>query len=139
MSAFADQTPVDTGTLPTIVLVGPCASGKTTLARELAKSGIPVRICGQEHSSIRELWRTLDPDILVALVIDLPTLRARRHEHWPEHLYSVQRRRLASAVATADLVIDTTRVSPAQAAAMVQHHLNRDRGSAAFPERSSSG
>lgn len=130
-------TPLDSSTFPTIIVVGPCASGKTTLARELAKSGIPVRICGQEHSSIRELWRTMNPDVLVALAIDLATLRARRHDRWPEHLFSVQQQRLASAFATADLVIDTSRVRPDQAALMVRRLLDRGFASSACPERPS--
>ncbi len=108
---------------PTIVVVGPCASGKTTLARELGKAGIAVRICGQEHSSIRDLWQKMHPDLLVALSIDLPTLRERRHESWPEHLFMVQQARLASAFASADLIIDTTRESPARAAELVIHRL----------------
>lgn len=128
MTGLAYGTPLNNRRKPTIVVVGPCASGKTSLARELAKSGIPVRICGQEHSSIRDLWRKLHPDVLVALAIDLPTLRARRHEQWPESLYVVQQQRLASAFATADLVIDTSRVTPGEAAAMVRRHLDRGEG-----------
>lgn len=134
MTGLADRTPLDDDNgKPTIVIVGPCASGKTSLARELAKSGIPVRICGQEHSSIRDLWRKLDPDILVALAIDLPTLRARRHDLWPEPLYVVQQQRLASAFATADLVIDTSRVTPDEAAAMVRCYLDRAHNSLPVP------
>lgn len=88
--------------------------------------GIAVRVCGQEHSSIRELWRKLEPDILVALEIDLATLRSRRHELWPERLYGVQRQRLASAIEAADLVIDTRVMAPAEAAAIVQRFLARE-------------
>lgn len=128
MTGSSGRSSSDHRRRPTIVLVGPCASGKTTLAKELGKAGIPVRICGQEHSSIRELWRTMEPDVLVALSIDLPTLRARRHESWPENLFSVQQRRLASAYATADLVIDTRRESPERAADLVRHHLTRHHG-----------
>lgn len=137
MAGLAEQLPLNDGRIPTIVVVGPCASGKTTLARELAKAGIPARICGQEHSSIRELWRKMEPDILVALAIDLPTLRARRHDRWPESLYSVQQQRLASAFATADLVIDTSRVTPGQAAAMVRQLLDHGGGAVEPNERPS--
>lgn len=128
MTGLSYSAPLDHRRNPTVVIVGPCASGKSSLARELAKSGIPVRICGQEHSSIRELWRKLEPDVLVALAIDLPTLRERRHEMWPEPLYVVQQQRLASAFATADLVIDTTRVTPGEAADLVRQHLERGYG-----------
>ena len=91
-----------------IVLVGPCASGKTTLAHHLKVHGHHVRVCGQEHSGIRDLWRHMDPDVLIALDVDLATLRQRRSAEWPEHLYLVQRGRLASAFAAADIVVDST-------------------------------
>lgn len=126
MTEGADRKSAACDQLPRIVIVGTCASGKTALARELAKMGIAVRVCGQEHSSIRELWRKLEPDILVALEIDLATLRSRRHELWPERLYGVQRQRLASAIEAADLVIDTRVMAPAEAAAIVQRFLARE-------------
>jgi hypothetical protein len=50
------------------------------------------------------------PDMLVALDIDLDTIRKRRTPTWPEAVYLVQRDRLRSAFAAADLVIDTTTV-----------------------------
>lgn len=92
-----------------IILVGPCASGKTTLASYLQAHGHNVRVCGQEHSGIRDFWRHLSPDVLVALDVDLVTLRQRRSAEWPEHLYLVQRGRLASAFAAADIIVDSTR------------------------------
>lgn len=91
-----------------IVLVGPCASGKTTLAHRLQAHGHEVRVCGQEHSGIRDFWRHMHPDVLIALDVDLATLRQRRSAAWPESLYNVQRGRLASAFAAADIVVDST-------------------------------
>jgi hypothetical protein len=78
-----------------------------------------VRVCGQEHSSIVELWRKMQPDVLVALSIDLPTLRARRYRTWPEALFATQLQRLATAYDAADLVIDTRRETPHGAAMLV--------------------
>ena len=92
---------------PRIVLVGPCASGKSTLAARLQAHGLDAHVCGQEHSAIRNLWQRTAPDVLVALDIDLPTLRSRRSPAWPESLYRTQRERLAPAFAAADMVIDT--------------------------------
>ena len=90
-----------------IVVVGPCASGKTTLAGRLRELGFDARVCGQEHTEIHNLWLSLEPDVLVALTLDLATLRARRSPSWPERLYHVQQERLRDAYAAADVVIDT--------------------------------
>jgi GTPase SAR1 family protein len=90
-----------------IVVVGPCASGKSTLVERLRAAGLDARASGQEHSAVRDLWAKLEPDLLVALDIDLETLRARRSPHWPEDIYLRQRERLRHAFEVADLVIDT--------------------------------
>lgn len=90
-----------------IVVVGPCASGKTTLARALANAGYDARVCGQEHSGVPDLWRRLQGDVLIALDLDIVTLRARRDESWPSALLDRQHERLAHAYAAADLVLDS--------------------------------
>jgi hypothetical protein len=95
-----------------VVVVGPCASGKTTLAIRLRECGIDARVCGQEHSAIRNLWLRMEPDILVALALDLETLRERRSPRWPKRLYDVQMERLRDAYAAANVVIDTSSTSP---------------------------
>jgi len=96
---------------PRVVVVGPCASGKTTLVERLKELGIDARVSGQEHSAVRNLWRRLDPDILIALEIDLDTLRSRRSQSWPQSLFEVQLDRLREAVAAADAVIDSVVLS----------------------------
>lgn len=90
-----------------VVIVGPCASGKTTLARALTAAGYDAKVCGQEHSGVADLWRRLDGDVLIALDLGISTLRARRGESWPEDLLERQHERLASAYAAADLIIDS--------------------------------
>lgn len=91
-----------------LVVVGPCASGKSTLAAGLRRLGFDARVCGQEHSEIATLWRRNAPDLVVALDVDLATLRARRDETWPEWLYDLQHRRLADAIAAAAVRLDTS-------------------------------
>jgi hypothetical protein len=95
---------------PRIVVVGPCASGKSTLVSGLRANGYDARAAGQEHSEIPTLWRHLgEPDYVIALAVDLPTIRRRRGDRqWPAWLYALQQRRLRQAVAAASLVIDTT-------------------------------
>lgn len=90
-----------------VAVVGPCASGKTTLVRNLTAHGIDAHISGQEHSEIGSLWQRLDADILIALRVDLATLRERRGPSWSETLYRTQLRRLQPAYAAADLMLDT--------------------------------
>jgi nucleoside-triphosphatase THEP1 len=92
---------------PKVVVVGPCASGKTTLVDRLRALGVDAWVSGQEHSAVRNLWRRLDPDVLIALEIDLATLRSRRSPSWPQTIYDVQLERLREAFAGADVVINT--------------------------------
>jgi hypothetical protein len=91
-----------------VVVVGPCASGKSTLVRGLRERGYDAVACGQEHSEIPTLWRHTDPDVVIALEVDLATVRRRRGEDWPRDLFETQRRRLTDAVAHARLVVDTS-------------------------------
>ena len=93
------------------MVVGPCASGKSTLVAALRERGYDARVSGQEHSEIATLWQRLRPDILIALEVDIEAVRARRGETWPEWLHDLQMTRLHSAFAAADLTIDTTDIA----------------------------
>ncbi len=108
-----------------VVVVGPCASGKSTLVGGLRRLGFDAVVCGQEHSDIPTLWRHADPDLVVALDLDLPTLRARRDDAWPEWLLLLQRRRLANANAAAHLRLDTSRLDAEAVLARVAARLTR--------------
>lgn len=108
-----------------IVVVGPCASGKSTLVSSLRRLGYRAMVSGQEHSEIPTLWRHAAPDIVVALDVDLSTLRRRRGEEWPEWLYRLQRSRLRGAVAAADLRIDTSTLGPDPVLRRVTEWLER--------------
>lgn len=117
MDQVPDLTSSKSG--PKVVVVGPCASGKSTLVRNLHKKGINAFVAGQEHSAIRNLWAKRDPDIIVALDVDLETLRKRRGDSWPSKLYRVQHERLSDAFAAATTIIDTSRVPEEEVAARV--------------------
>lgn len=94
-----------------IVVVGPCASGKTTLVENLVRLGYRARVVAQEHSEIEGLWQRAQPKVLIVLSADLPTVRARRGHDWPEAIYRRQQRRLAHATSAATVVLDTGRLS----------------------------
>jgi deoxyadenosine/deoxycytidine kinase len=105
---------------PRIVVVGPCASGKTTLVERLKARGYEAAVCAQEHSEIHNLWAHSQPDLLVALKIDLATIRERRGKDWPETIYLAQLDRLADAFAHATITIDTTTTTADQAIELVE-------------------
>lgn len=112
-----------------IVVIGPCASGKSTLVEGLRRLGYQATACAQEHSEIPTLWRHGSPDVVIALAVDLPTVRRRRGEDWPEVIYRTQQRRLAAATAAAAVVLDTSVLDTAEvlsrAAAALQQSAER--------------
>ena len=108
-----------------IVVVGPCASGKTTLVATLRGLGYDAHVSGQEHSEIANLWQRMKPDVLIALDADIAAVRARRGEHWPEWLHNVQVRRLQEATDAADLRLDTSTFRPHAVTAKVLAFLER--------------
>jgi len=78
------------------------------LAERLRSHGYDAYVCAQEHSEVASLWRHLDPDAVIALEVDLATVRRRRGEDWPETIFREQIRRLAPARAAANTIIDTS-------------------------------
>lgn len=92
---------------PKIAVVGPCASGKSTLVSRLRENGYDAHAIAQEHSAVQDLWKSRDPDLLVALDVSLEVVRERRSPNWLEAVYERQHKRLKSAYAAADLKIDT--------------------------------
>ena len=97
-----------------IVVVGPCASGKTTLVRGLQSCGYRAMVSGQEHSEIPTLWRRSAPDVTIGLNVDLATIRRRRSAGWSESIYRRQQERLRHAFASAAIVLDTAIMGPEQ-------------------------
>jgi ATPase subunit of ABC transporter with duplicated ATPase domains len=108
-----------------IVVVGPCAAGKSTLVTALRSLGYDAHVSGQEHSEIATLWQHSQPDVLIALDVDISAVRDRRGSSWPEWLHDLQVRRLAAASRAADLAIDTTALSTHAVIARVLAYLER--------------
>lgn len=118
MKSIETNAPSDRLT-PHIVVVGPCASGKSTLVDALTDVGYQASACGQEHSDIPTLWRHTDPDIVIALDVSLEELRHRRGLDWPEFLWRTQQRRLDDARSHATWCVDTSTMSPSQLVPLV--------------------
>jgi hypothetical protein len=108
-----------------VVVVGPCASGKSTLVSGLREHGYDAAVCSQEHSEIPTLWRHTDPDFLILLEVDLRTIRARRGAEWPESIYRAQIDRLAAAREAADVVIDASKADANQVLSIALGYLDR--------------
>ena len=108
-----------------VVIVGVCASGKTTLVTKLRALGVEAYNVAQEHSCIREFWRKRQPDVLVLLDVTLPVIRQRRDVPWGEERLSIQRERLLSARTNADLYIQTDNLSREQVVETVLDYIRR--------------
>ncbi|NPA26333.1 MAG: hypothetical protein GXO36_01860 [Chloroflexi bacterium] len=113
---------------PDVALVGPCAAGKSTIARMLQARGWRARAIAQEHSFVPDMWRRLtDPRVLVFLDATWEETRRRKGLRWDRADYEAQQRRLAHARAHADLYIRTDGLSPEAVVARIEAFL-RARG-----------
>lgn len=109
---------------PRIVIVGPCAAGKTTLVARLQELGFDAHACAQEHSGVPYLWQLSAPDLLIFLDVNLATTSARRGCDWPANLHAAQQQRLAHARAHADLYLDSSSLTPDEVARLVDEFVN---------------
>ena len=89
-------------------VVGPCASGKSTLVAKLEAQGMRVRHIAQEHSFVKDMWsRISNPDVLIFLDASYPVTNQRKNLNWQEKDWTEQQRRLTHARENADLYIHT--------------------------------
>lgn len=96
-----------------IAIVGPCASGKSTLGRALRAAGYQAKTPVQEHSQITNLWQRSHPNLLIYLDLDFNALLLRRPKNHggPERL-AEQHQRLTHAYEHCDLYVDTSNLTP---------------------------
>ena len=98
-----------------IGIVGPCAAGKTTLARNLGALGYDTHDIAQEHSLVQTMWRELtQPDVLIYLDAALETIQRRLHVDWDANYVTELKRRVADARAHADFFLSTDDLSVEQ-------------------------
>jgi hypothetical protein len=112
---------------PRIVVVGPCAAGKTTLVGNLRCLGYNIHSCAQEHSGVPELWkRRCRADVLVHLDAELETIGQRQNRtDWTAARLDAQRQRLADARQHCDLYVRTDELTREQVAATVDAFLRK--------------
>ena len=108
-----------------IVVVGPCASGKSTLVEGLRLHGIRARQIAQEHSYVPAMWQILArPRFLVYLQASHAACTARKQLDWTPREYQEQIDRLAHARQHCDLLVDTELLTPEQVLAAVLKGLD---------------
>lgn len=97
-----------------IVVVGPCASGKSLLVEALRERGYNARAAAQEHSYVPTMWMMSNPSHLIYLDADLSSICQRRRVSWGQAYLDEENQRLAHARESADIVIDTASLGPTQ-------------------------
>ncbi len=111
-----------------IAIVGPCGSGKTTLALELRARGLEARQIVQEHSFVPEMWQIVTgPDLLIYLDASHGVCNRRKNLGWTPAEHAEQLRRLEHARRHAHLYILTDSLSPAEVLDLVWRHLTERR------------
>jgi deoxyadenosine/deoxycytidine kinase len=93
-----------------IVVVGPCASGKTTLVKGLHAQGFTsARLVAQEHSGVHDLWlRRGRPDVLIYLDAQAATMNRRQERSdWTQEARAEQLARLEHARRECNLYLPT--------------------------------
>jgi GTPase SAR1 family protein len=107
MSGLSDE---DARSRQNIVVVGPCAAGKTTLVNGLIERGFTsARLVAQEHSGVRHLWLWRGrPNVLIYLDVQAATMNRRQgRTDWTEGVRAEQIARLAGARRACDLYLPT--------------------------------
>ncbi|MHC1785007.1 MAG: hypothetical protein AB9891_20015 [Anaerolineaceae bacterium] len=98
---------------PLIGIVGPCGSGKSTIAAGLTKYGLNIKPICQEHSYVPTMWqRITKPDVLVFLDASHGETVRRKHLNWTAEEYQEQHRRLLHAREHADVYLFTDGSTP---------------------------
>ncbi len=119
---------------PLVLIVGVCASGKTTLSTGLRKFGYNARSLAQEHSVSPRLWQYRRPDFLILLHCEYSTIKQRKQISWGPNRYEQQLKVLQNARESADLIVYTDDLSPQELVSYVDSQL-RARG--IYPTRRS--
>ena len=109
-----------------IKVVGPCGSGKTTLARRLRAMGYEASSAAQDHSYVPDMWQRLNPpDVLIYLDVGLLEARHRGRTGfgWNQAYLDQQKARLRHAREHCDLYLPTDGMSEDDIAARVASWL----------------
>lgn len=99
---------MSTRTDPSIGIVGPCATGKSTLAQALNQHGYAARQIVQEHSYVPDMWQTISkPDYLIYLDASFEVCSRRKRLLWSREEFEQQLSRLTHARDNCNLYLMT--------------------------------
>jgi GTPase SAR1 family protein len=108
-----------------IGVVGPCASGKSTLINGLKKLGYTVRHIAQEHSYAPTMWERIShPNILIFLDVSFQVSQMRRDLNWNLADFEEQQRRLSHARSHANFYLNTDLFTPEEVLERVTSFLD---------------
>ena len=110
-----------------IVVVGPCAAGKTTLVTGLHAQGFAAaRQVAQEHSGIRDLWALPGRQVLIYLDAQPATMNRRQgRSDWTAEARADLVTRLERARRECDLYLPTDDLTIAQVLEIVVQFLEQ--------------
>ncbi|MEI8132601.1 MAG: GTPase domain-containing protein [Leptolinea sp.] len=107
-------------------IVGPCASGKSTLISGLRVDSVQFRHIAQEHSYVPDMWqRLIHPHALIFLDASYSLTCLRGQLNWTEAEYAEQHRRLSHAREHTDCYILTNELSPEEVQNQVLDFLRK--------------
>lgn len=107
-----------------LVLVGVCASGKTTVSAALKAHGISAHPVAQEHSRVPGLYRRSD-GLVVVLGATWETVHRRRKLSWNPAFYHEEWDRIREARRDAALIIHTDWLGASDVAARITGWFDR--------------
>jgi deoxyadenosine/deoxycytidine kinase len=108
-----------------IGVVGPCASGKSTLIQGLAQHGYQAKHIVQEHSYVPGMWQLItNPDILIYLDVSYKESLRRRPMNWTQKDFDQELDRLRHARINTNYYLNTDDLTPAEVLERVLFFLN---------------
>lgn len=111
---------------PVVGIVGPCASGKSSLVSALGERGVKAKQIVQEHSYAPQMWRIIGrPDFLLYLDASFENCSRRKQLDWNQADYQQQQERLADARENCDYYLSTDELTQAQVVDRALNELER--------------
>ena len=93
----------------------------------LEKNGYRCRHIAQEHSYVKYMWQAItNPDLLIFLQCSFHNSTSRRKLNWIPADYEEQQRRLAHALAHAQLIINTENLTADEVLAQALTFLKKN-------------